>query len=378
MLRLKNLEIGKLSTFLDLTHQNQETFPIELHKFRNGILGEMWIKSIHDWNIKDKVIDVGCGYATLPGYLAERVSEVWGADDFGINSDDKYWERGKSPKEISKKYPKVKYVFERLGKNTSNFPSNYFDVVLSNQALHVAPFPHKAIWEDMFRVMNKQYKSCIIISMICNFCSDGEPRNALKRLKEIDELESNLIEKWENMVDISMREFDDIQNKYNNSLHRLSPALYTMYVSTILGVERFPVPEELRAKNFCTDVNSLIEPASNGFGNAQFSGEQNEANQYKYGRYAPLLIKFEWQGIKDPVYIGNESKKDLIKYMLNADIGGTSEALNHDKYADIYSFKEDESYSTHTTSFLVETKNREGFDLELLVKGNGRNNFDYG
>ena len=70
--------------------------------------------------------------------------------------------------------------------------------------------------------------------MICNFCSDGEPQCA-KRLKEIDELESNLIEKWENMVDISMREFDDIQNKYNNSLHRCHNAIYNVRINNSWG-----------------------------------------------------------------------------------------------------------------------------------------------
>lgn len=299
MLRMSHLEVGTLASFLRLALARGVTFPIAMDQFRNGALGQHWIQSAHRWQPGQRVIDVGCGYSDLPNLLTKAGCEVWGADDFGLKSGDPYWLRGKHPDELAKQFPDVRYVFERLGEIPSSFPANYFDVVISNQALHVAKPPHAAIWRDMLRVMKKSAGSEMLVSMICNFASDGRPDDAIARLRGIRDIERDILGRTEAGEIVPMAEFDALQETAGQSFHRFSPALYVVYVLGALGAVPCAIPEELLAENFCTRVNSLLDPASVGFNNARFSSNPDEAKSFRYGRYAPVLMRLVWGHVED-------------------------------------------------------------------------------
>lgn len=294
MLSVTHLEVGTLASFLRLALTRNTVWPIPFDNYRNGAIGQHWIQSAHRWRLGDKVIDVGCGYSDLPQNLVTAGCEVWGADDFGLKSGDTFWLRGKHPHDFVKQYPAVRYVFERLGESSSSFPEDYFDVVISNQALHIAKPPHAPIWRDMLRVMRKAPGCEMLVSMICNFGSDGNPGQAIQRLEEIRLMEHDIIGRLVEGEQVTVSEFDAMQQKAGQSFHRFSPALYVAYVATTLGVKPYAIPAELLAENYCTQVNALLDPVTVGFNNARFSNNPEEARRFRYGRYAPVLMRITW------------------------------------------------------------------------------------
>lgn len=100
-----------------------------------------WIIESRAWNSSDRVLDVGAGYSPLPSFLARKFGcEVWAADDFGMYSDERFWEREKRPRDFISAHPEVKYVLERVGDGVrSSLPEGYFDCVYSASALEHVP-----------------------------------------------------------------------------------------------------------------------------------------------------------------------------------------------------------------------------------------------
>lgn len=293
MLKVTHLEVGTLAVFLRLALARKVVFPIPMEQFRNGALGQNWILSVLNGKSGLKIVDVGCGYSDMPHLLARGGNEVWGVDDFGIKSGDIYWLRGKNPQDLIAQYPEVRYVFERLGDAESSLGDGIFDVVISNQALHVAPSPHAPIWRDMLRILKKRAGSRILISMICNFASDGAPDEAIARLKRIQEMEKRIFDRLAAGEEVTL-ELDRMQSDAGQSFHRFSPALYVTYMAIALGVRPFEIPAELLAENYCTRVGTLTDPVSVGFNNARFSNNPEEAKSFRYGRYAPVLMELTW------------------------------------------------------------------------------------
>ena len=112
----------------------------------------LWILNARPWNPGDRILDVGCGYSRFPIYMADHYGcEVWAVDDFGLSSGDEYWTRGKAPQEHFQKYPKVKFLLERLGdQEQSSLPVNYFDCIYSASTLeHVPPEMIGRVWQHM-------------------------------------------------------------------------------------------------------------------------------------------------------------------------------------------------------------------------------------
>jgi hypothetical protein len=59
-----------------------------------------WLLTSREWKHGERVLDIGAAYSLLPIHIQEMYGcEVWVADDFGINSNDPFWQRGKSPQE---------------------------------------------------------------------------------------------------------------------------------------------------------------------------------------------------------------------------------------------------------------------------------------
>jgi hypothetical protein len=111
-----------------------------------------WLLASHEWKRGEYVLDVGAAYSLLPLHIQETYGcEVWVADDFGLKSDDPFWQRGKSPHEHINNHPNVKFVLERLGDpQSSSLPKGCFDIVYSLSVLeHIPNNMVKQVWEHM-------------------------------------------------------------------------------------------------------------------------------------------------------------------------------------------------------------------------------------
>jgi ubiquinone/menaquinone biosynthesis C-methylase UbiE len=114
-----------------------------------------WLISSHAWQAGDHVLDVGAAYSNIPLHIQQKYGcEVWVADDFGLNSNESFWTRDRSPHEHIAAHPDVKYVLERLGDKKSSLPENYFDVIYSLSALeHVPGELTASVWAHMDRLL---------------------------------------------------------------------------------------------------------------------------------------------------------------------------------------------------------------------------------
>jgi len=115
-----------------------------------------WIATSRNWGQDEAILDVGAGYSPLPAHLAaEHGCEMWAVDDFGLGSDEPFWQRGQDPKEYIESKPEINYVLERLGDpQTSTLPSGYFDCIYSASTLeHVPNELIQPVWRHMDQLL---------------------------------------------------------------------------------------------------------------------------------------------------------------------------------------------------------------------------------
>lgn len=114
-----------------------------------------WIKEIGQFAKGQKIIEVGGGYSLLPGYLAKKYGvEAWIGDDYGMGAGNRIWSRWGDPRDLPKKYPSVKYVFEPFGAFSQEYPDGYFDRIYTVSTLEHIPRQHRlAVLKDMNRCL---------------------------------------------------------------------------------------------------------------------------------------------------------------------------------------------------------------------------------
>jgi ubiquinone/menaquinone biosynthesis C-methylase UbiE len=115
-----------------------------------------WIIKSHAWQPGEKVLDVGAGYSPLPLHIQQiHAVEMWAADDYGLDSEEPFWERNASPHEYISNHPEIRFVVERLGESEkSSLPKGYFDVIYSASALeHVAYLLTPKVWKHMDQLL---------------------------------------------------------------------------------------------------------------------------------------------------------------------------------------------------------------------------------
>ncbi len=115
-----------------------------------------WIATSREWKPDEAILDVGAGYSPLPAHLAaEHGCEMWAVDDFGLDSDEPFWQRGQDPEEFIKSNPKINYVVERLGDpQVSRLPTGYFDCIYSASTLeHVPNDLIRPVWHHMDQLL---------------------------------------------------------------------------------------------------------------------------------------------------------------------------------------------------------------------------------
>ncbi|MBM3152683.1 MAG: class I SAM-dependent methyltransferase [Chloroflexi bacterium] len=130
----------------------------ELYNVRFSLKGfdYPWLLTAREWKRGERVLDVGAAYSTLPVYFHQNFGcEMWAADDFGMTSQEQFWERSGSPREFIESQPDVKYVLERLGDPAnSSLPEGTFDVIYSLSVLeHIPGASLPAVWRHMDRLL---------------------------------------------------------------------------------------------------------------------------------------------------------------------------------------------------------------------------------
>ena len=100
-----------------------------------------WILDNGEWETATTGLEVGCAYSPLPAAINEQYDvEIWGADDFGMESGQPIWKRHKNPETVMAQFPTVRYVFHRLGdQSLPDLPHNYFDRIYSVSTLEHIP-----------------------------------------------------------------------------------------------------------------------------------------------------------------------------------------------------------------------------------------------
>ena len=126
----------------------------ELYNVRFSLKGfdYPWLLTCRAWKAGEKVLDVGAAYSPMPHHLQKTFGcEMWAADDFGLESDESFWERAGSPREYIESHPEIKFVLERLGDpQKSSLPQGYFDVIYSLSVLeHIPGSVLPAVWKHM-------------------------------------------------------------------------------------------------------------------------------------------------------------------------------------------------------------------------------------
>jgi SAM-dependent methyltransferase len=132
-------------------YQYKQSTPLE---FGFNIKGfdYSWLINCRSWKNTEKILDVGGAYSTLPLFIQKTYGcETWVVDDFGLDVNDPFWARNKSPQEHIQAHPEVKYVVERVGDpSASSLPLGYFDVVYSASVLeHVPAGLTQKVWQHM-------------------------------------------------------------------------------------------------------------------------------------------------------------------------------------------------------------------------------------
>ena len=161
MLILKTASLATVEELFRYKHQGfvLESFPgysddqwgIKAHN-------RPWIEELGEFEKGQRIIEVGGAYSLLPEYLARKYElEAWVGDDFGMTSqtkDRKLWSRWGDPEAHAREHSDVKYVFERFGTFTKQYPDEYFDRIFSVSTLEHIPVADRSnVFKDMHRCL---------------------------------------------------------------------------------------------------------------------------------------------------------------------------------------------------------------------------------
>jgi SAM-dependent methyltransferase len=226
-----------------------------------------WLISSRTWGKGENVLDVGGAYSALPEHLhSEYGVKAWVVDDFGIDSSEVFWERGRSPQEHIAARPQIHYVLERLGDPAhSTLPQGSFDVIYSIPVLeHVPGEALQAVWQHMDLLLKPggELLHAVDMPLPTNFGVPG-------MLKV-------LIMDW----------FFSIMPRAMKYKHfRISPKTYTRLALQAIGV---PVPplKNLDMLNMAINPDVFVDGYQHGFNRIVKDGAVN----YRFQREGILLL----------------------------------------------------------------------------------------
>ena len=226
-----------------------------------------WILSSHSWQKGERVLDVGAAYSLLPIHIQQNYGcETWVIDDFGLESNEPFWTRHKSPHEHIAKYPEVRFVLERLGNPAqSSLPLGYFDVVYSASTLeHVSYALTPQVWKHMDLLLKPGGE--ILCAIDLGFPSNGGLQKICLALA-FDAFYSLL------------------PKRLRHGNYKLTPKFYTKLVFQTLGIS-YKIGSSLSILNIIINPETLAENYTIGFNRII----KDKMTNYRHGRTNALLL----------------------------------------------------------------------------------------
>jgi len=229
-----------------------------------------WIIKSHTWRPGEKVLDVGAGYSPLPLHIQQTyVVDMWIVDDYGLDSNESFWERNTSPHEYIAKHPEIKFILERLGEvEKSSLPKHYFDVIYSASVLEHVPYSlTPKVWEHMDQLLKVGGE--MIHAIDIPFPSNG----GIKKIIQVIGFDA--------LIKII---------PYNIKLrhHLATPKTYVHLVKDAIGIEK-KSPINLSVLNMVLNPDILTESYAHGLNRIL----KDNITDYRYSRVGTLLLKMK-------------------------------------------------------------------------------------
>ena len=233
-----------------------------------------WIIESRKWRQGDRVLDVGAGYSPLPAHLAEQFGcEVWAVDDFGLDSKQPFWARGKDPHAHIRSNPNVTYILERLGEPaSSSLMPGSFDVIISASALeHVPDQQMSGVWRHMDLLLKPGGE--MIHAVDLKFQGDRGLRYILGG----------------EILDLC---FVFLPLKAQLRYARATPRSYLSILGRILGLRRTQRPKGLGVTRMLLEPEVLTDPVASTYNRIAKDGLVSK----KHTRVTALLIHLRQEG----------------------------------------------------------------------------------
>jgi SAM-dependent methyltransferase len=242
-------------------------YPIELSVkgFDNG-----WLLSSHAWRSGEKVLDVGGAYSDLPIYIQKMYGcETWVVDDFGMDANDPFWMRNRSPQEHIASHPEVKYVLERVGDPPhSSLPAGYFDVVYSISVLEHVPYAiTPRVWQHLAALVRPGGE--LLHAIDVPFPSNGGVTKILKAL---------FFDAFYGLLPFNFR----------LSHFLATPRNYARLASHALGVSSLP-GADIGVLKMSLDPEVVTEPLEYGYNRIV----KDKMKDYRFQRTGSLLLHYK-------------------------------------------------------------------------------------
>jgi SAM-dependent methyltransferase len=229
-----------------------------------------WLICNHAWKPGEKVLDVGGAYSNLPVFIQKTYGcETWVVDDFGIDVNDPFWARHKSPQEHITGHPEVRYILERVGDpENSSLPAGYFDVVYSASVLeHVPAGLTRQVWQHMGALVKPGGE--LLHAVDVPFPSN----NGLQKFLEV-----MLFDIFNEALPINFRE-----------AHFLStPRNYARLASQALGIRSLP-KNDVGVVRMLMDPELVTEPLEYGYNRIV----KDHMLDFHFQRVGTLLLRFK-------------------------------------------------------------------------------------
>jgi SAM-dependent methyltransferase len=291
-LELRRAELARFSKLHQMVQEQRLSPRLGSDAWRLDRFGDETIVRARDWRAGERVLDVGCGFSTLPAWLRNRYKvEMWGADDFG--GKDGHWRRNQDVDEFLRR-GSARYATELIGNPaTSSLPPRAFDCVYSKLGVHFSPPPQANVWRHMELLLSDKPGSDLVVIVGCGAPAERNPLRGLALLDEVSALEDAILKRLRAGEACTPQFWTEIHAR-NNPL-ALSPFIYCAYVMDVLGVKGEP-PSELRAHAYCLDPDALVDPWHVAAMRACFTKDAMLLRDVKYGRTFALVLGFRRAG----------------------------------------------------------------------------------